>query len=101
MRSGGKTVIADALHVITRVNDDGPFRCMQSHPLVAVAPSGDLFVSGNVLHVVRAGSDEMVPFATSPDPFGSNGITVDPSGKTMFVSSYPGRKHRPCTRASV
>ena len=56
---------------------------------VTVAPSGDLYVSGNVLHVIRAGSDAMEPFATSPDPFGSNGITVEPSGKTLFVSSYP------------
>ena len=56
---------------------------------VVVAPSGDVFVSGAVLHAVRAGSDEMVPFTTTPDPFGSNGITTDPAGKTLFDSSYP------------
>lgn len=56
---------------------------------VAVAPNGDVYVSGSVLHVLKSGSDVLQPVATSPDPFGSNGLTLHPSGETLFVSSYP------------
>jgi len=56
---------------------------------VAIAPNGDLYVSGGVLHVIRAGGDEMVPLATTPEVIGSNGVTMSPDGKTLFLSSYP------------
>lgn len=56
---------------------------------VLVAPSGDLFLSGTQLQIVRAGSDEMEPFVTSPELFGSNGLAMDPSGTTLFITSYP------------
>jgi hypothetical protein len=56
---------------------------------VVVAPNGDVYVSGDVPHVLAAGSDELRPFTTSPSPFGSNGITTDSTGETLFISSYP------------
>ena len=56
---------------------------------VAVGPSGKLYASGGVLHVLDPDEDRLVPLATTPDLFGSNGITTDPSGDTLFVSSYP------------
>ena len=56
---------------------------------VTVAPNGDVYLSGDVLHVLKAGADEIKPFTTAPDAFGSNGITTDATGKTLFVSSYP------------
>jgi len=56
---------------------------------VVVVPNGDVYVSGDVLHVLAAGSDQLRPFVTSPAPFGSNGITSDSTGQTLFVSSYP------------
>ncbi len=56
---------------------------------VTVAPNGDVYVSGNVLYVLKAGTDEIEVVRTSPEPFGSNGLTVDPTGSTLFVSSYP------------
>ena len=56
---------------------------------VTVAPNGDVYVSGDVLHVLDAGSDTLRPVATSPGSFGSNGLTTDPSGSRLFISSYP------------
>lgn len=56
---------------------------------VTVAPNGDVYVSGDVLHVLEAGSSALRPVATSPAPFGSNGLTTDHSGRRLFVSSYP------------
>lgn len=56
---------------------------------VAVAPGGDVFVSGNTLHVLRRGADSLQPVATRPAAFGANGITVSPDGSTLFISAYP------------
>ncbi len=56
---------------------------------VAVAPNGDVFVSGSVLHVLEAGSNSLRPFETTPEAFGLNGLTFDSSGETLFVASYP------------
>ena len=56
---------------------------------VAVAQNGDVYVSGSVLHVLKSGSDALQPVITDPEPFGSNGLTLDPAGKTLFVASYP------------
>lgn len=56
---------------------------------VVVLPNGDVYVSGDALHVLAAGSDELRPFATSPAPFGSNGITSDSTGQILFIASYP------------
>lgn len=56
---------------------------------VSVAPSGDVYLSGGGLAVVRNGSDAIEPLATSFPIFGANGISVDPSGSRLFVSSYP------------
>jgi DNA-binding beta-propeller fold protein YncE len=56
---------------------------------VTVAPGGDVYVSGSVLHVLEAGSEQLRPVETKPELFGTNGLTLDPSGKTLFVSSYP------------
>lgn len=56
---------------------------------VAVAPNGDIFVSGNRLHVLRNGTDSLVPLQTDPESFGANGLAVSPDGRTLFLSSYP------------
>lgn len=56
---------------------------------VALGPSGELYASGGVLHVLDERADRLVPLATTPELFGSNGITTDPSGETLFISSYP------------
>ena len=56
---------------------------------VTVAPNGDVYLSGSVLYVLKAGTDVIEVVKTSPEPFGSNGLTVDPTGSTLFVSSYP------------
>ena len=56
---------------------------------MAVAPSGDVYVSGTLLQVLRVGADALVPVRTTPDLFGSNGITLDPKETTLFVSVYP------------
>jgi len=56
---------------------------------VAIAPSGDIFLSGDALSVIRAGSATIEPIATSMPIYGSNGIAVRPDGKRLFVSSYP------------
>ena len=56
---------------------------------VVVAPSGDLYLSGTVLQVLRAGSKEMEPVVTTPTLFGSNGITMNPDGTMLIIASYP------------
>ena len=56
---------------------------------VALSPSGDIYLSGDAVSVVRKGSAEITPIDTSIKIFGSNGIAVRPDGKRMFVSSYP------------
>ena len=56
---------------------------------VAIAPSGDIYLSGDALSVIRAGSTMIETVATSMPIYGSNGITVRPDGKRLFVSSYP------------
>lgn len=56
---------------------------------VTVAPSGDIYLSGGELGIVRRNSDVIEHVETDMTIFGSNGIAVDPDGKRLFVSSYP------------
>ena len=56
---------------------------------VAVAPSGDIYLSGDALSVIRTGGTTIETIDTSMPVYGSNGITVAPDGKRIFVSSYP------------
>jgi hypothetical protein len=56
---------------------------------VAVAPSGDVYVSGSLLQVLRVGAEALEPVPTTPELFGSNGLTLDPDETTLFVSVYP------------
>jgi sugar lactone lactonase YvrE len=56
---------------------------------VTVAPSGDIFLSGGEVAVVRDGSDTIVHLETSIPIYGSNGITLDADGSHLIVSSYP------------
>ena len=56
---------------------------------VTVAPSGDLYLSGDALSVVRDGSDVIQPVKTTQRIFGSNGVAITPDGDRMFVTSYP------------
>lgn len=56
---------------------------------VAVGPHGELYASGDVVHALDEDAKKLVPLQTTPELFGSNGITTDPSGRTLFVSSYP------------
>ena len=56
---------------------------------VAVGPHGELYASGGVLHVLDEGEQRLVPLRTTPALFGSNGITAEPGGRMLFVSSYP------------
>jgi len=56
---------------------------------VAIAPSGDIFLSGDALSIIRAGSTAIETIDTSMQIYGSNGIAVRPDGKRLFASSYP------------
>lgn len=56
---------------------------------VAVAPSGDVYTSGGSLLVLRAGTEELVKVPSTPEIPGSNGLTLDAAGETLFVSVYP------------
>lgn len=56
---------------------------------VTVAPSGDIYLSGGELGIVRQDSDVIEHFETEMKIYGSNGIAMDPDGKHLFVSSYP------------
>jgi hypothetical protein len=51
--------------------------------------SGDMYISGSTLSVVRSGSDEIVPLRTSAPIVGSNGVALSPDEKQLFVTSYP------------
>lgn len=56
---------------------------------VALAPSGDIYLSGSQLSVLSASGSRLQPLETDPVIGGTNGITVSGDGKTLFVSSYP------------
>lgn len=56
---------------------------------VAVAANGNVYVSGDVLHVLRADSTGLERLPTTPEPFGANGIAISADGNTLFVSAYP------------
>lgn len=56
---------------------------------VTVATSGDIFLSGDVLSIIRTGSTTIEAINTSMQIYGSNGIAVRPDGRRIFVSSYP------------
>lgn len=56
---------------------------------VAVVPSGDVYVTGAQLQVLRAGTDGLTPVETTPPLVGTNGVAVDPKETTLFVSVYP------------
>jgi sugar lactone lactonase YvrE len=56
---------------------------------VAIAPDGSIYVSGGALHYLDPERDMLVPLDTGIEIFGSNGITTDASGETLFVASYP------------
>ena len=56
---------------------------------VAIAPSGDIYLSGDALSVIRTGNAAIETIATSMQIYGSNGIAVRPDGDQIFVSSYP------------
>ena len=55
---------------------------------VVIGATGDLYISGSELSVVRSGSDAIEAIATSTPVYGSNGIAVRPDGERIFVSSY-------------
>ena len=56
---------------------------------VAIAPSGDIFLSGDALSIIRMGSTTIEAIDTSMQIYSSNGIAVRPDGKRLFTSSYP------------
>jgi len=56
---------------------------------VALGPNGELYASGQELHVLDPTTDTLVPLQTVPAMFGSNGITAHPDGNTLIFSSYP------------
>jgi hypothetical protein len=56
---------------------------------LTVAPSGDVYLSGGEIGVVRNGSDVIEHVETNISIYGSNGITLSPDGERLFVSSYP------------
>lgn len=56
---------------------------------VAVAPNGDLYLSGSELGRVAADGQEIETLQTSEPVFGSNGIVVTPDGRHLITSSYP------------
>lgn len=73
----------ELLHAYTRNDVDFGFND------VALAPNGDLYLSGSVLGYVPAGGNSVSILKTSEAVFGSNGIVVTPDGKTLITSSYP------------
>jgi hypothetical protein len=56
---------------------------------VAVAPNGDLYLSGSRLSVVSPESGEIRPLPTSPALVGTNGIVVSADGDRLFTAVYP------------
>jgi DNA-binding beta-propeller fold protein YncE len=56
---------------------------------VAVAPSGDVYVSGSRLQVLRAGAGTLETVETTTPLAGTNGLAVDPGETKLFVSIYP------------
>lgn len=56
---------------------------------VALGPDGTLYASGDTLRVLDEQAGRLVPLTTTPALFGSNGISIDPTGKTLYASSYP------------
>lgn len=56
---------------------------------VIIGSSGDMYISGGVLSVVRSGSGKIEPMHTSLPIFGSNGLALSPDGTHLFVTSYP------------
>lgn len=56
---------------------------------VALGPDGSLYVSASTLQVLNPGAGTLAPLATSVALYGANGLTTDPEGRWLFVSSYP------------
>ena len=56
---------------------------------VALGPNGEVYASGQDLHVLDAERDALVPLVTEPAVFGSNGIAAHPNGQALVFSSYP------------
>ena len=56
---------------------------------VALGPNGTLYASGGGLHVLAEDETRLAPLTTTPVLYGSNGVTADPDGKTLYLSSYP------------
>ena len=56
---------------------------------VAVAPNGDLYLSGSQLSVLSPEEGDVRPLPVSPVLLGTNGIAVSTDGKTIFTSVYP------------
>jgi hypothetical protein len=56
---------------------------------VTLAATGDMYLSGSTLSIVRAGSDRIEPIATSLPIVGSNGVALSPDGSRLYVTSYP------------
>lgn len=56
---------------------------------VALAPNGDLFLSGSSIGVLAADGTEIETLQTSEPIIGSNGIVVTADGKHLIISSYP------------
>lgn len=56
---------------------------------LTVAPTGEIFVSGGRLSRVAADGGDPEPLELEPLIPGTNGITLAPDGKTLFVAVYP------------
>ena len=58
---------------------------------VSVAPNGDVYASDSQspwIHVLRAGTDSLVRFATHPLFRSLQGMAITSDGRTMFVADY-------------
>jgi hypothetical protein len=58
---------------------------------VAVAPNGDVYASDSQapwIHVLPAGTDSLLRFATHPLFRSLQGMAITPDGRTMFVADY-------------
>jgi hypothetical protein len=56
---------------------------------LTIGPSGDMYISGSTVSVVRNGTDLIEPLKTSLPIVGSNGVVLSPDGNNLFVTSYP------------